>query len=109
MSNKPVDSDIPISVLLRMFSRNKSPELIDASCGYLLISLSVWVPFPTPGAPTRMIRAAFLNRLVAALAPAIMYSGKSREMQGYLSAKGMHESNMQVEEPWLQRRENSNN
>lgn len=37
---------------------------MEASCGYLAINLSVWVPFPTPGAPMRIIRAAFLSCFV---------------------------------------------
>lgn len=49
---------IPNGVLLRTFSRKRSPELIDANWGNRARSLSVCVPFPTPGAPTRMTRAA---------------------------------------------------
>lgn len=54
--------NIPKAVLFRTLSLNRSPELIDASCWYLLINRSVCVPFPTPGAPTSIILAAFLRR-----------------------------------------------
>lgn len=60
----PVACDLPRGVLRRTFSRSKSPELMEANCGKRASSLSDCVPFPTPGAPTRMIRAAFLNCLV---------------------------------------------
>lgn len=57
--------DVPSGVLFRTFSRNKSPELMDASSGNRVKRRSVWVPLPTPGAPTRIMRAAFLSCLDA--------------------------------------------
>ena len=48
-------------------SRNTSPVAIEDNCGNLFINLSVCVPFPTPGAPTSMILAAFFNFLAAVL------------------------------------------
>lgn len=58
---------LPKAVFLRTLSRSKSPELIEASWGNLASSRSVWVPFPTPGAPMRIMRAAFLSRLVCVM------------------------------------------
>lgn len=55
----------PRGVLFFTLSRSRSPVAIEASWGYRLISLSLCVPLPTPGAPTRMIRAAFFSCLVA--------------------------------------------
>lgn len=54
----------PRGVLLRTFSRRRSPELMEDNWGKRWIRRSVCVPFPTPGAPTRMIRAAFLSLFV---------------------------------------------
>lgn len=56
---------IPKGVFLRTFSRRRSPELMEARSGNLVRSRSVCVPFPTPGAPIRMIRAAFLSGRIA--------------------------------------------
>jgi hypothetical protein len=49
---------LPRGVRSLTFFLNKSPELIEASSGNFLMRRSVWVPLPTPGAPTRIIRAA---------------------------------------------------
>lgn len=59
----------PSGVFLRTLSRKMSPELIDASCGNRERSLSVCVPFPTPGAPMRMMRAALVSCFVADVIP----------------------------------------
>src|SRR5579862_5838515 len=48
----------PSGVLARTFSRSRSPELMADSWGNFSKSRFVCVPLPTPGAPTRMIRAA---------------------------------------------------
>lgn len=53
----------PRGVLFFTLSRSKSPELIAESWGKRWRSRSACVPFPTPGAPTRMMRAAFLRRI----------------------------------------------
>lgn len=72
---------IPREVLFRTFSRSKSPELIEASSGNLESNLSVWVPFPTPGAPTRMTRAALLScRAVRVIAPTAVLLSYSIEL-----------------------------
>jgi hypothetical protein len=47
--------------LFLTLSRNRSPVAIEESCGNFFMSLSLWVPFPTPGAPTSIILAAFFN------------------------------------------------
>jgi hypothetical protein len=52
---------IPRGVRSLTFFLSRSPELIDASCGNFFIKRSVCVPFPTPGAPTRITRAALDN------------------------------------------------
>lgn len=49
---------VPRGVRSLTFFLSKSPELMDDNWGKRLIKRSVCVPFPTPGAPTRMIRAA---------------------------------------------------
>jgi hypothetical protein len=54
---------LPSAVLFMTWSRRTSPVEIEESCGKRWISLSLCVPFPTPGAPTRMTRAAFLSFL----------------------------------------------
>jgi hypothetical protein len=52
---------IPRGVRSLTFFLSRSPELIDESSENLFIKRSVCVPFPTPGAPTSMILAAFAN------------------------------------------------
>lgn len=54
----------PSGVRSLTLCRSKSPELIDESCGNLCRSRSDCVPFPTPGAPTRMTRAALRRRIL---------------------------------------------
>lgn len=49
---------IPKGVLSLTFFLSKSPELMDDSWGNRFINRSVWVPLPTPGAPTKIILAA---------------------------------------------------
>lgn len=63
------------------------------------MSLSLWVPLPTPGAPTNMILAAFLSFFVVVLkvilAPRVgrdscerrKMRGKERPMQDYREGK----------------------
>ena len=48
-------------------SRSRSPVAIEESCGNRFMSLSLCVPFPTPGAPTSMILAAFFSFLAVVL------------------------------------------
>jgi hypothetical protein len=59
-AHKSVD-DVPSGVRSLTFFLSRSPELIDESSENLFIKRSVCVPFPTPGAPTSMILAAFAN------------------------------------------------
>lgn len=61
--DKEINS-IPNGVFFLTFSLSKSPLLMAAICGNRASNRSVCVPFPTPGAPTRMMRAAFLSCLV---------------------------------------------
>jgi hypothetical protein len=49
---------VPRGVRSLTFFLKRSPELIEDNCGKRFIRRSVCVPFPTPGAPTRMILAA---------------------------------------------------
>lgn len=51
----------PRGVRFLTLLRKRSPELTDCSWGKRLSRRSLWVPFPTPGAPTRMMRAARLS------------------------------------------------
>lgn len=48
----------PRGVWFLTLLRSRSPELIVESCGKRWSNRSACVPFPTPGAPTRIIRAA---------------------------------------------------
>jgi hypothetical protein len=50
--------NIPRGVRSLTFFLKRSPELIEDNSGKRFIRRSVCVPFPTPGAPTRMILAA---------------------------------------------------
>lgn len=56
--------NIPSGVRSLTFFRNKSPELIEDNSGKRFIKRSVCVPLPTPGAPTRIIRAALASAMV---------------------------------------------
>lgn len=56
---------VPSGVEFRTALRRRSPELTAESWGNRFMRRSAWVPLPTPGAPTSMIRAARLNSLVA--------------------------------------------
>ena len=55
----------PNGVLFRTALRSRSPELTAESWGNRFMRRSACVPLPTPGAPTRIIRAARLNSFVA--------------------------------------------
>ena len=59
------ESSIPNGVLLRTALRRRSPELTEESWGNLFIRRSACVPLPTPGAPTKMTRAARLKSFMA--------------------------------------------
>lgn len=52
---------LPRGVLFLTLLRSKSPVLMDASWGNRPNSRSLWVPLPTPGAPTRITLAALLS------------------------------------------------
>ncbi len=54
----------PNLVLLRTALRKRSPELTAESWGKRCMRRSACVPFPTPGAPTRIMRAARLKSRV---------------------------------------------
>lgn len=69
---------LPRGVLSLTLSLNKSPVLIEANCGYLRMSRSVCVPFPTPGAPTKITRAASFNFLTPPEAPILLHSACRR-------------------------------
>lgn len=64
---KILKAHAPSGVLFLTLSRRRSPVAIEHNCGKRFMSLSDCVPFPTPGAPTRMILAALFSFRVAAL------------------------------------------
>lgn len=65
----------PRGVRCLTLCRSRSPELIEDSCGNLCSSRSDCVPFPTPGAPTRITRAAFRKRIVWRLKNRVAWTG----------------------------------
>lgn len=52
---------VPAGVRSLTFFLSRSPELSCSISGNCCIKRSLCVPLPTPGAPTRMIRAAFAS------------------------------------------------
>ncbi len=58
---------LPRGVLCLTLCRRRSPELIDDNCGNRCRRRSDCVPFPTPGAPMRMTRAALRSRILREL------------------------------------------
>jgi hypothetical protein len=54
---------------------------MDESWGNRLRSRSDCVPFPTPGAPTRMTRAAFLSRIVCSQSHVLERVKKARGLE----------------------------
>lgn len=53
--------NVPSGVRSLTFFLSRSPELIEDTSGNFFIRRSVCVPLPTPGAPTRMMRAALVS------------------------------------------------
>lgn len=57
---------MPRGVWFLTLSRNRSPEEMAESWGNLFNNLSACVPFPTPGAPIKIMRAAFASLILNA-------------------------------------------
>lgn len=80
--------NVPKEVLFRTLSRRRSPELIAESCGKRFIRRSACVPLPTPGAPTRIMRAALLNSLVGIASGAKTLDPRGSEGKQKMSSAG---------------------